>query len=261
MSHPSGWLPFMDPTRFLECLAADESRLREIGGRDLTAAVPSCPGWTVSDLVEHVALVYLHKVESMRQGGVSESEWPPDTSGEEPLPLLDKAYDTLLAEFAARDAKDGPAGTWYEHDQTVGFWIRRMAHETVIHRVDAELAAGEPIAPISDDLALDGIDEVLALFLAYGSRQWHEYFAERLPTTAETVLVTAGDRSFSVRMDGSGVSVDTAPPTAAAQATVAGTPQQVLLWLWRRAGDDTVRRSGDEVVIRRLRQLLETATQ
>ena len=45
-----------------------------------------------------------------------------------------------------------------------------MAQETVIHRVDAELAAGEPIAPIPDDLAVDGIDEVLERFLAYGSR-------------------------------------------------------------------------------------------
>ncbi|HEX2771269.1 MAG TPA: maleylpyruvate isomerase N-terminal domain-containing protein, partial [Micromonosporaceae bacterium] len=103
----------MEPTRFLECLAVDQSRLREAVAGDLTAAVPTCPGWTVADLAEHVALVYLHKVESMRRGGTSEPSWPPDVSGEEPLALLDKAYDTLLAEFAARDMTDGPAGTWY----------------------------------------------------------------------------------------------------------------------------------------------------
>ncbi|HEX2771596.1 MAG TPA: maleylpyruvate isomerase family mycothiol-dependent enzyme [Micromonosporaceae bacterium] len=251
----------MEPTRFLECLAVDQSRLREAVAGYLTAAVPTCPGWTVADLAEHVALVFLHKVESMRRGGTSEPSWPPDVSGEEPLALLDKAYDTLVAEFAARDVTDGPAGTWYEHDQTVGFWIRRMAHETVIHRVDAELAAGQPVAAIPDDLALDGIDEVLLLFLSYQSRKWHDYFAERLPATAETVLVTAGGRGWLVRLDAEGVSVEPAPTTTDAQATVAGTPQQVLLWLWRRAADDSVQRSGDEAVLGRLRQLLETATQ
>jgi hypothetical protein len=156
---------------------------------------------------------------------------------------------------------DGPAGTWYEHDQTVGFWIRRMAQETVIHRVDAELAAGQPVAPIPDDLALDGIDEVLALFLSYQSRKWHDYFAARLPDAAETVLVTAGDRGWMTRMDADGVSVEPASPTADARATVGGTPQEVLLWLWRRTADDAVQRSGDEAVLGRLRQLLETATQ
>jgi uncharacterized protein (TIGR03083 family) len=261
MSYRSGWLRFMDPTRFLECLAADESRLREVARGNLTAAVPTCPDWTVGDLIKHVALVYLHKVESMRRGGKSEPPWPPDVSGEEPLALLDGSYDTLMTEFAARDATDGPAGTWYEHDQTVGFWIRRMAQETVIHRVDAELAAGEPLADIPDDLALDGIDEVLVLFLSYQSRRWHDYFAERLPAAAETVLVTAGDRGWLVRLDADGVSTESAATTTDAPARVAGTPQQVLLWLWRRAADDTVQRSGDEAVLGQLRGLLETATQ
>jgi uncharacterized protein (TIGR03083 family) len=251
----------MQPTRLLECLAADESRLREVGGRDLTRAVPTCPGWTVADLVQHVAMVYLHKVESMRHGGVSESSWPPDVSDEEPLALLDKAYAALVGEFAARDPKDGPAGTWYEHDQTVGFWIRRMAQETVIHRVDGELAAGEGVATIPDDLALDGIDEVLLLFLAYQSRKWHDYFAERLPSAAETVLVTAADQGWLARLDADGVSVEPAAPATDAQASVSGTPQQVLLWLWRRAAHDAVRRSGDDAVLGRLRTLLETATQ
>ena len=46
----------------------------------------------------------------------------------------------------------------------MGFWFRRMAHETVIHRVDAELAAGLPTAHVPDDLAIDGIDEVSRFF-------------------------------------------------------------------------------------------------
>jgi hypothetical protein len=50
-------------------------------------------------------------------------------------------------------------------DQTVGFWIRRMAQETVVHRVDAELAAEVAPGAIPDDIALDGIDEFLIAFI------------------------------------------------------------------------------------------------
>lgn len=58
MSYPGGFLAAMDRKRYLECLAADERRLRELaGGADLATPVPSCPDWTLADLVEHVALV------------------------------------------------------------------------------------------------------------------------------------------------------------------------------------------------------------
>ncbi len=57
----------MDNSRFLECLSADYGDLRDAATAvELTAPVPSCPGWTVADLVFHVAEVYLHKVTVMR---------------------------------------------------------------------------------------------------------------------------------------------------------------------------------------------------
>ena len=71
-----------------------------------------------------------------------------------------RAYSSVLAEFAARRPQD-PAGSWYTPDQTVGFWIRRMAQEKVIHSMDAELGIGQPVAPVPADLAVDGIDELL----------------------------------------------------------------------------------------------------
>src|SRR6266700_2763359 len=110
----------MEASRYLQCLAADYGDLRDAASAaELTASVPSCPGWTVADLVRHVAQVYLHKV-------------------------------TLM----------------------------RMAQETVIHRIDAELAAGLPVTPVPDDLAADGVDEVLKRMLAYGSATRPEDFAE-----------------------------------------------------------------------------------
>src|SRR4051812_24688976 len=119
----------MENTRYLECLAADHARLREVAATDLTAKVPSCPDWTVADLTRHVGQVYLHKIGAMREG-VEPEDWPPQgTEQEDPIALLDRAYAELIGEFAARKPGD-PAGSWYEPDQTVGFWIRRMAQET-----------------------------------------------------------------------------------------------------------------------------------
>src|SRR5262249_10508386 len=146
-------------------------------GAPLEAAVPSCSGWTMADLLRHVAVVYLHKVECMRRGTDPEP-WPPDGVQDEPvLELLDRAYADLRAELLARRPEDH-AFTWYGPDQSVGFWIRRMAQETVVHRVDGELAAGERPAPIPDDLAADGIDEVLVVFVEYGTTNWPDEFAD-----------------------------------------------------------------------------------
>ena len=248
----------MEYPRLLSCLDADFTRLRQVATRDLAAPVPSCPEWTVSDLVEHVGMVYLHKTESMRHQ--ERITWPPPTRGEAPLDLLDRAYAELTAEFAARKP-DEPTPTWYRPEQTVGFWIRRMAQETVIHRVDAELALGEPLAEIPEDLALDGVDEILERFLAYGSWNWQEYFSPVLPPTfAEPVLVQAGPRRWLIRPTPDDVEVEDAETDQPVVASVRGAPVPVLLWLWRRA-DGGVTRAGDEAQIDLLRRLLEAATQ
>jgi uncharacterized protein (TIGR03083 family) len=258
----------MDRSRYLECLATDQTRLRQVAAADLAAAVPTCPGWSVADLVRHVSEVYLHKVECMRQGVAPES-WPPGLSGEAPLPLLDRSYQALLGEFDAR-ATSSPAATWHDPDQTVGFWIRRMAQETVIHRVDAELAAGEPVAEIAPDLAVDGIDEVLRVFLAYATQRWPEEFGGVLPATAERVLVTTGQESWLIRLEPSGAVVEdgfsrgggrVGPGGAPADATVSAAPPDLLLWLWRRSGADAAERRGDQSVVDRFRQVLGAVTQ
>jgi len=67
----------MKSSRFLECLASDYVALREAAAvADLAAPVPSCPDWSVTDLIWHVGEVYLHKVTLMRTGEEPE-EWPP----------------------------------------------------------------------------------------------------------------------------------------------------------------------------------------
>src|SRR5947209_1967828 len=129
----------MEIERFRACLEADFRRVTELTERaDLSVDVPTCPGWTMSDLVQHLGGVYLHKADCIRLG--VEPPWPPEgLSSQPPDELLERSYRALTAEFDAHRPGDH-AASWYVLDQSVGFWIRRMAHETVIHRVDAELA-------------------------------------------------------------------------------------------------------------------------
>lgn len=242
--------------RLRECLASDVARLREaVASIDGTRPVPSCPGWTVTDLIRHVGTVYLHKVECMARG-VEPDPWPPEGLADEaetdPLGLLDRSYSALIHEFDTRPP-DAASGGWYEPDRTVGFWIRRMAQETVIHRLDAELAAGVPSAPIPDDLAVDGIDEFLHAFLEYGTTAWLEWAREVLEGTdgAGVRLVTEGG-AWLVRPTPDGVRVEA---SGDAVTEVSAPPAEMLRWVWGRAGEDAVTITGDVERVGQLRKV------
>lgn len=205
-----------------------------------------------------MAEVYLHKTEAMRRGEWPRP-WPPDLSGEGPLDVLRRSYDALVGELTSRKPEE-PSVTWFGPEQTVGFWVRRMAQETVIHRVDGELGAGAPLAPIPTDLALDGIDEVLVRFLGYGTREWAEDFGDQLASCdGRAVRVSAGGSTWLARLTPQGVDVTTGDGEA--DATVHGEPEAVLLWLWRRVGDERVSFDGDRRLVTKLHELLGPATE
>ena len=142
---------------------ADGERMAAVAEHGLDLPVPSCPGWTVRDAVEHTAEVFLHKVACMREKAFPDP-WPPERGAEPTIPYLRNALDALIGELTNRDEYEF-AETWWWDERTVGFWGRRMAHEAAIHRVDVELAHDD-VTPVDGELALDGVDEVLRRFLA-----------------------------------------------------------------------------------------------
>src|SRR5258708_27078012 len=155
---------------------------------------------------------------------------------EPPLELLDRAYAALSAEFAARRPEDHTF-TWYDPDQTAGFWIRDMAQETVIHRVDAELAAAEPLAAIPGDLAADGIDELLVAFVQYDIALLPDKFADLLASAGDrTIGVETPQRSWLVSLTAGGVHVD-GPGGGMPAASIRGLAPQVLPGLVNRPGE------------------------
>ncbi|HTJ68803.1 MAG TPA: maleylpyruvate isomerase N-terminal domain-containing protein [Actinospica sp.] len=228
--------------------------------------VPSCPEWTADQLAHHVAHTYVHKVRAIREGAMPE-EWPPGELDPNPLAALDEAYAQLFTCFEEFEPEDA-AATWYGPDQTVGFWIRRMCHETVVHRVDAEYVAGLELAPIPADIAQDGIDEFLGMFLAFLSRAWPDHFAEALADADERpVVVAAGEREWAVTAKPGELAVgDVLPPDESAYerneaARISGEPENVLLWLWGRKDDRVVRSVGDPALVDWFRALRRRGTQ
>ncbi|MFC4950856.1 maleylpyruvate isomerase family mycothiol-dependent enzyme [Pseudonocardia sp. GCM10023141] len=197
--------------------------------------VSSCPGWTVADLAAHVTTVYRHKTESMRRGE-NPRPWPPPGG----VGTLDDAFAELIGEFAARPAEQ-PTVTWFTPDQTVGFWIRRMAHETAVHRVDAELGADFPITPVDEELALDGIDELLRTNVEFAFASWPEDFTEVFHgADPRPVLIDAGRRAWWITTGPTEIVVtdaepDTEPDTEPARLT--GRPGELYRYLWGRPGD------------------------
>jgi uncharacterized protein (TIGR03083 family) len=243
----------VDRDRYLELLATDGALLRSAAERDLSASVPSCPGWDVRDAVRHTAEVYEHKIACVELGGPKPDPWPPEWPPDsDSIAWFDDAHRRVLEMLQTTDPT-APSWTWWPDDQTAGFWLRRMAQETAVHRVDVELASGTT-TPIDPELAVDGIDELLYLMFS------GDWTGDEQPDLTGTVAVTTAGRTWTIRMVEDCVDVDDTDRADVA-ATVTGEPSPLLLWLYGRAPDDVVSVSGDATQARRLRERIAIATQ
>jgi uncharacterized protein (TIGR03083 family) len=126
----------------------------------LDAPVTTCPGWDVGRLVRHVSRVYQTAEYVVAHRLTQEpEEWPERPEGD-PIEVLGSLLDDVVA--ALRDADpDTAVWNWSTVAEPVaGFWARRMAHESSIHRFDAQIAHAMP-QPIDAELAADGLDELI----------------------------------------------------------------------------------------------------
>lgn len=242
----------MEFSRYTTETAREAAKLAMIADGRLDQPVPACPEWTMADLVRHVAIVYNHKTHGMRHGELVDQELNEQV---DPITQLRAALGDLLAEFAAR-RPDQSTPTWFEADQTVGFWMRRMAHETIVHRADAELAAGQPISPVDDDLAEDGIDEILG-FIPWGVTRFPDKGQKVGGLLADTTLAIATpQRRRLITVHPNHIDVEETPDGDPA-VTVSADPTTVQQWLWRRVDNDAVTITGDRDVAERWYRALE----
>lgn len=252
--------PMIDYGRMLDVIGIEGELL--LGTADIAlpdraqAEVPGCPGLTLSETLRHVGSV--HRVTRLwiRHGHRPE-QWQRAPLDGDLIGFVRLGLGELLTELNGH-APTGPCDTWWPADRTHGFWRRRMAHETTVHRVDIQAAAGGPVHPIDQDVALDGIDELLFLWFSHRLGE----LKISLPQEGAVALST-GDRHWLAIFDGRrclarrGNEAD----ARSADAVVSGEPQEVYLWSWGRLPDQSVRISGDQEAVGQLWTLLRPATQ
>lgn len=248
---------------YLDHLARESARFNEaLREAAPDAPVPSCPDWTAADLLWHLAQVQWFwgtivrdKVTETARANELEANRPADRDD---VPgFYDRASRDLQEALAAAQP-DTTAWTWSD-EQTVGFIRRRQAHEALIHRVDAELTAGNR-TPMDRQLSSDGVDEALRVMYG-GVPPWGSFTPESAKTiriratdTGDSWLVTLGrfagtDPDDDKTYDEPDIGVADTDPGSETAATLTGTAADLNCWLWHRDALGPVDRSGDEGVL------------
>ncbi|MET9257171.1 maleylpyruvate isomerase family mycothiol-dependent enzyme [Streptomyces sp. NPDC003717] len=140
-----------------------------LSGADLAARVPTCPAWSLEELVRHTggAMRWAELlVRTRARADVDDSEVPgidgPDGWGD-PAALEAWLTNSAAAVVGALRKAGPDAAVWTWTDaRTADFWARRMVHEVLVHRADAALAVGAPFE-VAAEVACDAIDEWLDL--------------------------------------------------------------------------------------------------
>ena len=155
----------MEKKDYLEVVAANSEQFAAaVRSAGYDARVPTCPEWTVTNLVEHlsgvhrwVTMIFETKAESMP----NREEVPHPPEGTDWLEWFEAGVPGLLA-VLEQAGPDFRTWNWLSGGPVdSSFWPRRMAHEVIIHRADAESAAGRVSVVDSPEMAADGIDEYL----------------------------------------------------------------------------------------------------
>jgi uncharacterized protein (TIGR03083 family) len=231
----------MDSATFLNALRRDGGLIADIAASsDLDIPVPTCPGWSLRDLVRHTGGVHRWAAAHImppRAAPLSARERDTVMAAPNDAALVDWFRNGLAHLMRVLQSGDPHAAIWQFHPAPNGlaFWTRRQAHETAIHRVDAQSIAGPP-GPIDPRFAADGIDELLYGFFARPGRvrSPKSYAIALHPTDlGRHWLVTVGPEGTET--------VDRAGP---ADVAVQGPTADLYLLLWNRRDADGLQVTG-----------------
>jgi uncharacterized protein (TIGR03083 family) len=214
-------------------------------GAALDATVPSCPEWTVYELLAHLGRHHRWVAANLERA--------PDDG---PAPAVDRGappegaavvawIEQGSAALADRLLEIDPATrcwTWTD-DQTVRFWARRTANETAMHRWDLQNAVGEP-APFSSDLAVDAIDEYLSIIARIGTGD--------LDGGTIHLHASDADGEWLLRLDDAGMQLTR--EHAKGDLAARGPASDLLLVVSGRRPPSTVELFGDAALLDRWRQ-------
>jgi uncharacterized protein (TIGR03083 family) len=242
----------MEAVTFEQHLAALDAAGQRMGDlavdAGMAAPVPTCPAWTVDQLLAHQTMV--HRWATAHVRGESPEALPNQTqirANVADLPAYFREGHRLLLAALRAAPPDLEAMTFLNDPPPPrDFWARRQAHETTMHMVDA-LGAALGRVPTTDEadvgpsLAEDGIDELLVGFFTRGKSKLFD-------GTEYDVLVapTDGDRRWLLHVGPRlAVEVLDGGDAPAVPVVITGTASATYLALWNRGDDIEVDGPGD----------------
>jgi uncharacterized protein (TIGR03083 family) len=239
---------FLAPLAYTDTIQSASDAITAAGRSDLSAAVPSCPGWTVADVVSHVGLVHAWAATAVGSPGSDRPEFGDQPVGLEGTALVDWAEEQTAGLLRVLAATDPGTEVWtFGPPPTVRFWLRRQAQETGIHAWDATSALGSPFA-MTPEVAADGVAEFVELWLAR--------VLKRSPGSwsGESVHLhrTDGDGEWLMRLGPSGA-LAVEHTHAKGDLAVRAPAADLLLWLTNRVGLDQLESFGDLALAQRWR--------
>jgi len=221
----------------------------------LAAEVPACPGWRVRELVRHQAYVHGWAARHLAERPVRVIEEADEAAILGGGPADDELIASYLAGLGVLVATlrtADPAGdypTFLPAPSPLAFWARRQAHETAIHRFDAEAAGGgpDPLAAFPPDFAADGVDELVTGFAARRRRTG--------PGKSLFIKTPDANRAWHYEWPADGQrkatrwAVGDEPPPA--DCVLEGPASGVYLFLWNRcpAADAALAITGDRTIL------------
>ena len=236
-------MPISTERCYDEIEASTETLAGLVDGADLAVPVPTCPDWTLRQLATHVGrahrwaaeIVSTRSAEFIPFRQVPDGRFPDDPA--QHAPWLRAGAARVIG--AVREAGDDPVWV-FGRLRPATFWARRMAHETTVHRADAEIAAGRE-AGFEPDIAADAIDEWLGFMSGLGGDGDGDPRAGALPDGA-VLHVHATDEGLDgagewlVRRQGPEVIVQ--PGHGKGDVALRGPAGRLLLVLLRRVPPD-----------------------
>ena len=232
---------------YVDHLLADAERFSVLlETADLDAPVAACPGWDIARLAEHLGQIHRWANFCAANGRAPNEQEAASLESFDPARAADWMRSGAAELASTLRAIDPAAPSWHPFPvaQVAGFWPRRQAHETAVHRWDAERAAGRPAA-IDPMLASDGVDEYFEIVIPRLVDRRHI----ALPGGSMHVHCTDVPGEWLVWADDSGYQMIRAHQKG--DAALRGPAEPILLRLWGRTSQraDEMSPIGDESVL------------
>jgi uncharacterized protein (TIGR03083 family) len=249
-----GTMGFVEIADHIEALREQGTQLADAASRaGLDAAVPPCSPWLVKDLLRHTGYVHRWAARHVNECPPRVLDGPAEDeilTGGAPDAGLISWFLTGHAELVQALTTADPGlecATLMPASSPLAFWARRQAHETAIHRADADTASGA-LPHYAPDFAADGVDELIT---GFGQRR--KYRPPPGHGGALRVRTTdTGDAWYLSEEEGRiHAHRGTGEPAGPSDCVVSGPASGLYLYLWNRAGaiEAGVMVSGDPAVL------------